>query len=120
MPKRTFPIAAIAVAALALAACGGTVPASEPAAEPPAEPPATTEEPAGFLYSTDPGTVVHDVKTGGGFVPVEVAVDTRPDFRLYGDGTVLVKPADETQPGFPALETYRLSPDGIQTVLGEA
>jgi hypothetical protein len=121
MPKRTFPIAAIAVAALALAACGGTVPNSEPAAEPPPEPPpASTEEPTGFLYPTDPGTVILDVTTGGGFVPVEVAVDTRPDFRLYGDGTVLVKPADESQPGFPVLETYQLSPDGIQAVLAEA
>ena len=119
MPKRTLPVAAVVVAALALAACGGTVPASEPAAEPPPEPPATTEQPTGFLYPTDPGTVVLDVTTGGGFVPVEVAVDTRPDFRLYGDGTVLVKRPEE-QLGFPALETYRLTQDGVQAVLDEA
>jgi hypothetical protein len=120
MPKkmRVLPGAAI-VSALALAACGGTSPTSEPAAEPPAEPPATTQEPEGFAYSTDPSAVVLDLTAGGGFVPVEVAVDTRPSFRLYGDGTVLAKP-EEFELAFPTLRTYRLTPEGIQAVLEEA
>jgi hypothetical protein len=115
MPKRTAYLGAALLGALALAACGGTSPTSDPEAEPPA----TTAEPAGFAYPTDPSAVVLDVTTGGGFGPVEVAVDTRPEFRLYGDGTVLVKP-EEFELTFPALRAYRLTPEGIQAVLAAA
>jgi hypothetical protein len=55
-----------------------------------------------------------------GFVPQEIAVDQRPQFRLYGDGTVMVLPAGGTLGGFPTVETYRLSEEGIQWVLGQA
>jgi hypothetical protein len=103
------------------------VPESEsPAAEPPAvippatDAPATTQQAAGHDYATDPSAVVLDLVTGGGFVPIEIAVDGRPDFRLYGDGTVLARPADETFPGPPTLVRYRLTPEGIQIVLDAA
>jgi hypothetical protein len=121
MPKIKIPVLGAAlVGALALAACGGTTPGAEPAAEPPSEPPAaTTEEIPGFAYPTDPSAVVLDLTACCGFVPVEVAVDTRPSFRLYGDGTVLVKP-EEFELAFPTLRTYQLTPDGIQAVLEEA
>jgi hypothetical protein len=121
MPKIKIPLlGATLVGALALAACGGTTPGAEPAAELPPEPPATSsEEPPGFSYPTDASAVVLDITAGGGFVPVEVAVDTRPSFRLYGDGTVLVKP-EEFELAFPTLSTYQLTPEGIQAVLEEA
>ena len=111
---------------LALAACGGTVPASEaPAAQPPttappAEPPPTTEVANTYDYPTDADAVVIDLVSGGGFVPVELAIDSRPEFRLYGDGTVLARPPDETFPSPPTLLRYTLTPEGIQQVLAAA
>jgi hypothetical protein len=127
MQTRLILIGLVTAGALALAACGGTVPESQgPAAEPPATtsppaepPPATTSEP-GFEHPTEPDAVVVDLTTGGGFVPVEVAIDNRPEFRLYGDGIVLARPENETFPSPPALVRYRLTPEGIQTVLAAA
>jgi hypothetical protein len=127
MKARALVLGLAAAGVLALAACGGTVPESEaPAAEPPAatppvtDPPATSEQAAGHDYDTDPTAVVLDLTTGGGFVPIEIAVDGRPDFRLYGDGTVLARPENETVPGPPMLLRYRLTPEGIQMVLAAA
>ncbi len=100
---------------LALAACGGTVPEAEPPPphsrrrqsrpRPPPTIPATTTRPT-------PTSSIVDLTTGGGFVPVEVSIDGRPDFRLYGDGTVLARPENETFPSPPQLVRYRLTPDG--------
>jgi hypothetical protein len=130
--KRLLVLAAVLTLTAFAAACGGTVPepAADPAgggSEPPAttdtsEPPATTDssEPA-IPYSNDPTTVLVDVTSGGGFVPASVAVDQRPTLRLYGDGTVLVMPGGETTVGgFPALDTYRLTEEGIAEVLAAA
>jgi hypothetical protein len=129
MQTRILLTGLVTVTALALAACGGTVPESQgPAVEPPpattsppAEPPpATTEPEPGFEHPAEPDAVVVDLSTGAGFVPVEVAIDSRPEFRLYGDGTVLARPENETFPSPPALVRYRLTPEGIQTVLAAA
>ena len=122
MHTRTVLSSLAAAGVLALAACGGTVPEAEPpAAEPPpAEPAATTSDDPRYDYPTDPGVVVVDLTTGGGFVPVEVSIDGRPEFRLYGDGTVLARPENETFPSPPQLLRYRLTPEGIQTVLAAA
>jgi hypothetical protein len=125
MPKKLLALATVVLGVLALAACGGTAPG--PGAEPPGQtespptepPPATEPLPDRYEYSDAPDAVVLDVTTGGGFVPVEVAVDTRPDFRLYGDGSVLVRP-EEFELAFPALQTYELTPEGIQAVLQAA
>lgn len=104
-----FVLAAVA----ALAACGGSVP----------EPPATSgpaDEPV-ITYDPDPERAVVDVTQPlGGFVPAEVAIDTRPQFRLYGDGVVIALPAERELGGFPELVTYTLSDDGIGWVLGQA
>jgi hypothetical protein len=128
MQTRIILTGLVTAGVLALAACGGSVPESQsPAAEPPATtsppaepPPASTEPEPGFEHPTEPDAVVVDLTTGGGFVPVEVAIDNRPEFRLHGDGTVLARPEEETFPSPPRLVRYRLTPEGIQAVLAAA
>jgi hypothetical protein len=100
---------ALALPALALAllaaACGGggsggsTGPADEPA--------------------TPPDAVLVDVRTGvGAFTPLEIAIENRPEFRLYGDGTVVVRGPDGG--ALPLPTTYVLSQEGIDAVLDAA
>jgi hypothetical protein len=111
----TFSFAA-AAAAIALAACGGTEPAGagDPGPDPDPTPPSVE-------YPADGDTVIVDVTSGGGFVPAQIAVDSRPEFRLYGDGTAIAIPAGETSfGGFPELETYRLTPEGVEALLAAA
>jgi hypothetical protein len=99
-----------------LAGCAGT--GTEPT--PPADqtPPTESEEPVGIAYDASPDAVVVNVSSGDGFVPAEISVDQRPLFRLYGDGTVFMIPANDDQVGsFPRLDRFRLSEEGIQFVL---
>jgi hypothetical protein len=107
--KPRIGLLALVVSALALsllaAGCGGgggeesTGPAAEPAAPPDA--------------------VLIDVRTGvGAFSPVEVAIENRPEFRLYGDGTVVVRGPDGGALALPSR--YVLSQEGIDAVLAAA
>ncbi len=119
MPKRTFPIAAIVVAALALAACGGTVPASEPAAEPPPEPPATTESPPASCTRPTRAPSSSTSRPAAASSPSRSQSTPGPTFASTATARCSSS-GPRPSPGFPTLETYRLSPDGIQTVLEEA
>jgi hypothetical protein len=113
---RLIPIVLILAGAVAFAACGGGEPSE------PGQPAATdAQEPPAISYDPAPGSVVVDVTQPlGGFVPQEIAVDRRPQFRLHGDGTVIALPAEPALGGFPELETYRLSEEGVQWVLEQA
>lgn len=103
-----------ALVALALAACGGTVPAAE-------DPGSGETEREAPPYATGEHDVLVDITEGPGFTPVELAVDRRPTFRLYGDGTVFVTPeGTRWTGGFPVLDTYRLNEAGIEAVLTAA
>ena len=111
MPKLLSLAATLPVVA-SLAACGGTPPAGGDAA-----PPAAGEPAPAFA----PDAVLVDWTEGPGFTPVTLAVDRRPSFRLYGDGSVLVAPPETRWTGgFPELETYRLTAEGIDEVLAAA
>lgn len=117
MQTKTFLTGIAVLGTLALAACGGSIPESSDTTPPPP----TTAAPSGFqLPDGGPQTVVVDLTTGGGFVPLEVAVDARPDFRLYLDGTVLARMDDEEFGAFPSVLRYELSAEGIEAVLQAA
>ncbi len=101
---------------LATAGCGGGASTS---------PPPSTEEsgsaggPA-VEHATGPRDVLVDVRSGiGAYAPISLTVDDRPDFRLYGDGTVFAR-VDSEEPGLPEVSTYVLSQDGIEAVLEAA
>ncbi len=103
-------------AAAVLAACAGTAPESTPPED--LSPSAETEEPLGIEYDRSGDAIVVNVVRGGGFVPAEISVDQRPLFRLYGDGTVFMLPANDDPVGsFPRLDRFRLTEEGIQLVL---
>ncbi len=113
MGMRRIMLVPVLVVVATLAACGGSIP-EPPAGSSPADEPTIT-------YDPDPERAVVDVTQPlGGFVPAEVAIDTRPQFRLYGDGVVIALPAEHKLGGFPELVTYTLSDDGIGWVLGQA
>lgn len=117
MGMRLIPSALVVVATLALAACGGGEPPGE------GKPPTGDTVVAPWTISSHaaPDAVVVDITQPlGGLVPPEVAVDERPQFRLYGDGTVIALPVERSPGGFPALETYRLSGEGVEWVLRQA
>lgn len=113
-PFTLFLALALAVAlALAAAACGGREGAGGTPAQTGA-PPAETDAPP-----ADPDAVLVDVRAGvGGFVPVELAIENQPEFRLYGDGTVVVRGPEQGPLGLP--QTYRLSEEGTALVLDAA
>jgi len=103
---RIFGLVVVAVLALAASGCGGSGGSTTPAPV------------AGGGHSAAPTDVVVDVHSGvGAFAPVAATVDDRPDFRLYGDGTVFAR-GEGT--GLPALSTYALSPEGVEAVLRAA
>lgn len=69
-------------------------------------------------HPTGAEELVVSLSIGGGLEPIQYAIDDRPSYALYGDGTVL-RPSsiDVTYPG---VDAYRLSEDGIQAVLAAA
>lgn len=77
--------------------------------------PGTTSIP----HATGANDVLVDVHAGiGAFTPPEYAIDDRPVFRLYGDGTVVVRGDDDSV--LPQPWTYRLSEEGVDAVLDAA
>ncbi len=119
--------------ALLLAACTG---GSSPAAT---APPATAG-PAGSPAASptgETGTIAHPVGAaelvlrfdeGGGFVAPTFAMIQVPYFSLYGDGTVLYRPASEPwlelKPGeplrFPPLQVATMTEEQVQALLRDA
>lgn len=69
-------------------------------------------------HPTGAEELVVSLSIGGGLEPIQYAVDDRPSFALYGDGTVL-RPSS-VDVAYPGVDAYRLSEDGIQAVLAAA
>jgi hypothetical protein len=108
---RTIPVIAVALAVLALAACGD-VPTNTGGGGASSEtlPPPTDE-------------LVLRVETGGGLVPVELALRTLPSFSLYGNGRVITEGpqiAIYPSPALPNLLERSVSEEGVQAILAEA
>jgi hypothetical protein len=111
---RWLPLVALAGAVILLAGCGSGDTGSGSGSD-------TGSGSAALTWATDADEVVVDVSRGGGYVPVEYAAGTPPEFRLYGDGTVIVPAAGEREAArIPELDTYQLSSDGVRAVLAAA
>jgi hypothetical protein len=126
----------IAAAALLLAACaGGQSPATAPPASPgPSASPSGTPAPSPTAAT---GAIAHPIGAselvlrfaeGGGFVMPTFAMVQVPYFSLYGDGTVIYRPASapwpETKPGepmrFPPLQVATMTEVQVQALLRDA
>jgi hypothetical protein len=98
-------------------------PSDGPSPTPPITPsPIPTPAGEGISHPTGPSEVVLQYEVGGGFVPMEFYITQAPQFSLYGDGTVIWRPQDETaRIGFgaalPPFLHGRMSEDGIQALL---
>ncbi len=138
---RQFLVAGLA-SALVLAACSGGAPASpsgapgasgsparSPASSPAATPAASPSGPTGSIdHPTGATELVLRFEEGGGFVMPTFAMVQVPYFSLYGDGTVIYRPASEPfpeqKPGepmrFPPLRVAKMSEAQVQALLADA
>jgi hypothetical protein len=123
--------------ALLLAACtggsspGGTVPTATvgPSATPAGSPAASPTAATGTIsHPVGAAELVLRFAEGGGFVMPTFAMIQVPYFSLYGDGTVIYRPASapwpETKPGepmrFPPLQVATLTEPQVQALLRDA
>lgn len=89
--------------------------------------PTPTAEPTGGTgeidHPTEPTAIVLRMEEGGGFVPIEFNVTSTPQFTLYGDGTVIYRPAEQAQGGlgFPGpltpLQRATMTPAQVDELL---
>jgi hypothetical protein len=133
---RRLAVAGLA-SALVLAACsGGSSPSptvspatagasATPAGSPVASPTAAT---SAIAHPTGASELVLRFGEGGGFVMPTFAMIQVPHFSLYGDGTVIYRPASapwpETKPGepmrFPPLQVAKMTEEQVQALLRDA
>ena len=78
-----------------------------------------------IAHPTGATEIVLRMEQGGGFVPFEWNITQAPQFTLYGDGTVVFRPVQESgrlgNPGeLPRFLTGRLTEDGVQALLNFA
>jgi hypothetical protein len=133
---RRLAAAGLAAAALLAACSGGASPAATapPATTAPGSTPAGTEAPPPDAQG---GTIAHPIGAtelvlrldeGGGFVMPTFAMIQVPYFSLYGDGTVIYRPASalwpEQKPGepmrFPPLQVATMTEEQVQALLRDA
>jgi hypothetical protein len=118
---------------LVLAACSGATATPSPSASPTASPaasPASSPTAASDAIAHPSGSdeVVLRFDEGGGFVAPSFEMVRLPFFSLYGDGTVIYRPASaafpEQKPGepmrFPVLHVARMSEPQVQALLAAA
>jgi hypothetical protein len=133
---RAHRLQALTVGALTVfvAACTVTPPASPtPPANPsvtppPASTPGVTPTPGegAIDHPTGSTDVVLRMENGGGFVPLGFFATQLPEFTLYGDGTLIIRPLEDPDfPGgwdaaMPRLLEGRLDEPTIQQLLGFA
>jgi hypothetical protein len=123
---RRLAVAGLA-SALALAACAGgssttavpltsAGPSATPAGTPVASPTAAT---GAITHPTGANELVLRFAEGGGFVMPTFAMIQVPHFSLYGDGTVIYRPASEPWPEFKPGEPMRFPPLRVATMTEE-
>jgi hypothetical protein len=133
---RRLAVAGLA-SALVLAACSGgsspsptaspatAGPSTTPAGSPVASPTAASNA---IAHPTGASELVLRFGEGGGFVMPTFAMIQVPHFSLYGDGTVIYRPASapwpETKPGepmrFPPLQVAKMTEEQVQALLRDA
>jgi len=90
-PRVTGLVLACAVVVIGSASVGAQSPAASPATSPNAWPVASVAHPTG---ATD---VILRMDTGGGLVAPPYGLTHAPEFTLYGDGTVIFRPAADPE-----------------------
>ena len=111
-------------------ATGSPLPtASPPPTASPTVPPSATPIPSPTFGSdqishpTGPTEVVLQMEQGGGFVPLESIITNAPSFNLYGDGTLILRPAEKPDPvagvslGPPRFIQAQLTEEQVQALL---
>ncbi len=136
MSKMSRP-AALAALVVVLAACAGSAASGAPTGSPgasaaPSNPPTTapssTPSTVGAIeHKTGPTDVILRYDEGGGFVMPAYTAAQAPAFTLYGDGTLIFRPAKGDPPPavgsvapFNPFRTAKMSEDQIQTLLDYA
>ncbi len=133
---RRLLAAGLASALLLVACSGGSSPTAtaqpattDPSATPPGPPAASPTSPTGrIVHPTGAAELVLRFDEGGGFVMPTFAMISLPYFSLYGDGTVIYRPAStpwpEQKPGepmrFPPLQVATMTDDQVQALLRDA
>jgi hypothetical protein len=136
--RSVVPTAGLAagLAAVLLAACTGGAspsptppPSLDPGATPGASPESSPTTASGDIaHPTGAADLVLRFGEGGGFVMPAFAMVQVPHFSLFGDGTVIYRPASEpfpeTKPGepirFPQLRVARMTEEQVQALLADA
>jgi hypothetical protein len=108
-PSSIPTLAVTGLLALSLAACSATGASPSPAGSPSASP----TEAGAVEHPTGATEIVLRMKEGGGFVPMGYAATEMPQFTLYGDGSVIYRPAGMPSVGeaqvLPALRKARMT-----------
>lgn len=74
-------------------------------------------------HPTGPTEVVLQMEQGGGLVPMEFFITQAPSFNLYGDGTLILRPAEDPDPvggvslGPPRFAQVKLTEEQVQALL---
>jgi hypothetical protein len=128
---RRLVLAGLALVLVLTACTSGAAPSSStsPASPVPSGPLGASGAPVGSIdHPTGATELVLRFNEGGGFVMPAFAMIQVPYFSLYGDGTVLYRPASEPfpeqKPGepmrFPALRVAKMSEAQVQALLADA
>jgi hypothetical protein len=127
----------LALAAGAIAGCGGLTGTAATTAAPTAtavgsaatavttaSPSAVTARPTpSIVHAAGAADLVLRMAAGGGLLPTELRLGEMPDVSVYGDGTVLFATTAGLQPNDPLLPVVtmaRLTPAGFERLLGAA
>lgn len=120
------PLTALLLTVL-VAACTVAPPTSPTPTANPSVPPTPTATPTpgegDIDHPTGSTDVILRMETGGGFVPIGFFATQLPEFTLYGDGTLIIRPLEDPDfPGgwdaaLPRLLHARLDEESIQQLL---
>ncbi|NND75366.1 MAG: hypothetical protein HKN44_10205 [Ilumatobacter sp.] len=121
--RRRSSLAVLAVAALALTACGDDTTDPGPGTLPPATDVPTTDGQGGYDHPVGADDVVFEYSEVGGFTTREFAFQRVPAILVSGDGRVFTPGAQIAifpGPMLPAIQVQTITPVGIQRLLAAA
>jgi hypothetical protein len=113
MPSTIHRVGA-GVALVAILASGTNVAAQSPGRLPDISP----GVPVQLSYPQGETDVILRMATGGGYIPFTFLLTQAPEFTLYGDGTVIYRPAaDPEGDGFPPFMQATMTPEQVNDLL---